>query len=325
MTGEPAVWILLAKGAGDNNQLLRLADELGLPFRALELRYNKLHYLPPRLLRSSLASLDRGSREQIRGPWPSIVLGIGNRSVPTALAIRRFSGGRARLVRVGNPRLAPANFDLVVTTGQYRIPQAANVIQLPISINTAPRIDPKPEESEWLKKLPRPHRLLLIGGNTFMWELSPDIVASAATALKERGGSVIAVGSGRTKKAVIDAVTAALDGSDCGFVWGSFPCYAVLLADADEIYVTADSVAMISDAVATGKPVGLVEPEKTLSGRIFYGLAKIGIAVPVRDVHRFWTSVQAKGLAGTVEKPVAGKLGNDPLEIAIEALRKLVS
>ena len=286
MTGAPAMWVLLADGAGDNNQLLRLASELGLPFRTLELSYNKLHYLPPRLLRSSLASLDRRSRQQIRGPWPSIVLGIGNRSVPVALAIRRYSGGRTKLVRIGNPRLPPANFDLVITTGQSRTPRADNILNLPISINTAPRVNPKPEESEWLKRLPRPHRLLLIGGNTFMWQVRADRVAKAAVRLKQRGGSVIAVSSGRTKRAVIDAVTDAIEGDRSGFVWSDFPCYSVLLADADEIYVTADSVAMISDAVATGKPVGLIEPEKTLSGKIFYALAKIGIPVPVRDVKR---------------------------------------
>jgi hypothetical protein len=80
---------------------------------------------------------------------------------------------------------------------------------------------------------------------------------------------------------------------------------------------------MISDAIATGKPVGLVEPEKTLSGKLFYGLKKIGIGVPVRDVQRFWADVQRDGLAGTLEKPVAGKLDLDPLALAVDAVRKL--
>jgi mitochondrial fission protein ELM1 len=325
MTGAAAVWVLLADGAGDNNQLLRLASELGLPFRTLELHYNKLHYLPPRVLRSSLASLDRRCREQIRGPWPSIVIGIGNRSVPVALAIRRLSGGRSKLVRIGNPRLAPASLDLVITTEQYRIPKASNVLELPIGINTAHRVQPTAEEREWLDALPRPHRMLLLGGNTFMWKLDPNCAGNAARKLKARGGSVIAVSSSRTSKAVIKAVTAAVENSVSGFVWGSFPRYSVLLADADEICVTADSVAMISDAVATGQPVGLVEPEKTLSGKFFYGLEKIGIRVPVRDVQRFWTSVRARGLAGTVDQPVAGKLDADPLELAVKAVRRLIA
>lgn len=321
MTDVAAVWVLLARGAGDNNQLLRLAGEIGLPFRALDLRYNKLHYLPPRLLRSSLMTLDRRSREQIRGPWPSLVLGIGNRSVPVALAIRRLSGGKAKLVRIGNPRLRPANFDLVITTGQYRVPDADNVLKLPASINTAPPVQPTAEEREWFGKLPRPHRLLLVGGNTFMWELGPQCVGKSAAKLDRRGGSVIAAASGRTNKAVVDALSSLLGER---FIDGDFPRYSVLLADADEIYVTADSVAMISDAIATGKPVGLVEPEQTPSGKLFYALKKIGIGVPVRDIQRFWSAVQAKGLAGTVDTPVAGKLDIDPLDLAVKAVRKLL-
>jgi mitochondrial fission protein ELM1 len=324
MRGPPLVWVLLAKGAGDNNQLLRLAGELGLPFRALELAYNPLHYLPPKLLGSSLATLKPRSRPEVHGPWPSLVLGIGNRSVPVALAIRRLSGGKAKLVRIGNPRLASRNFDLVLTTAQYRVPDAANVLQLPISINTAPHVEPTREEAEWLAKLPRPHRLLLIGGDTFMWALRPDRVGEAASKLKSRGGCVIAVSSGRTGKSVIDAVASALDGSVCGLVWGSFPQYPVLLADADEIHVTADSVAMVSDAIATGKPVGLIEPEKTSSGKFFYALERLGLKVPVRDIRHFWTGIRARGLAGTVDEPIAGRLDPDPLDEAVAAVRKLL-
>jgi uncharacterized protein len=324
MTGPPLVWVLLAKGAGDNNQLLRLAGELGLPFRTLELTYNPLHYLPPRLLGSSLASLKRRSRPEIHGPWPSLVLGIGNRSVPVALAIRRLSGGKTKIVRIGNPRLAPHNFDLVLTTAQYRVPGAANVLQLPISINTAPHVEPTPEEAAWLGNLPRPHRLLLIGGNTFMWALRPHRVGEAASRLKSRGGSVIAVSSGRTSKAVVEAVASALQGSASGLVWGKFPQYPVLLADADEIHVTADSVAMASDAAATDKPIGLIEPENTLSGKFFYALERFGLEVPVRDIRRFWTAIRAQGLAGTIDEPIAGSLEADPLDEAVSAVRKLL-
>lgn len=324
MTGPPIVWVLLAKGAGDNNQLLRLATELGLPFRALELAYNPLHYLPPKLLGSSLATLKRRSRPEVHGPWPSLVLGIGNRSVPVALAIRRLSGGKAKLVRIGNPRLAARNFDLVLTTAQYRVPPAGNVLEVPISINTAPHIEPTAEEAAWLADLPRPHRLLLIGGDTFMWALRPDRVGEAASKLKSRGGSVIAVSSGRTSKAVTKAVASVLEGSARGLVWGKFPQYPVLLADADEIHVTADSVAMLSDAVATGKPVGMIEPEKTLSGKFFYAFEKLGIEVPVRDIRRFWSGIRARKLAGTVDEPVAGRLEPDPLDEAVSAVRKLL-
>jgi len=49
------------------------------------------------------------------------------------------------------------------------------------------------------------------------------------------------------------------------FVRGAPPRYRSLLEDADELHVTADSVSMISEAVFTGKPVGMV-PEKDDEG-----------------------------------------------------------
>ncbi len=324
-SSQPPVWVLLGQHAGDNNQLLRLADELALPFRAIELGYNALHLLGPGLLGASFASLTRQSRKKLQPPWPELVLGIGNRSVPAALAIRHRSGGHSKLVRLGNPRLDPRRFDLVITTPQYDVARAPNVLCLPIGLSTATEDEPSREESEWLAKLPRPHRLLLIGGHTFMWALQPRTVARAATRLKAKAdGSVIAVSSARTAEPAAEAVADALNESQHALVRGHFPRYPTLLADADEIYVTADSVAMISDAIATGRPVGLVEPEATVAGRIFYATAKLGVPVPVRDVHRFWSSILTQGLAGTVDKPIAGHLEVDPVGEAVAAVRRVL-
>jgi uncharacterized protein len=57
---------------------------------------------------------------------------------------------------------------------------------------------------------------------------------------------------------------------------------------------------------------------------LFYAAAKLGAPVPVRDIRRFWTGVQSQGLAGTLDRPIAGKLSADPLEIAVSAVRKLL-
>jgi hypothetical protein len=123
---------------------------------------------------------------------------------------------------------------------------------------------------------------------------------------------------------VLHAVAAALAGTDHALVWGKFPRYPVLIEDADELYVTADSVSMISDAVTTGNPVGLVLPEKSIAGRVLYPLERLGLRVPIRDVRAFWTSVQERQLVGTVEHPMAGNSQTDPLHIAVSAIRALL-
>ena len=319
------MWALLGQRAGDNNQLLRLASELGVPFRSIQLEYSPLHLVGPKLMGPSLASLTPESRELVRPPWPKMVLGIGYRSVPVALAIRKLSGGKAKLVRLGNPRLDPSQFDLVITTPQYRLPKRDNVLQLPLGISTAPTVEPTRDESEWLARLPRPHRLLLVGGNTFMWSLSPEKLAEAASRLKEKpGGSVIAVRSGRSKDEVLEAVADALKGGEHTLVSGRFPRYPILIQDADEIYVTADSVAMVSDAIASGKPVGIIEPDHNVAGRVLYALDSVGMRVPVRDIRQFWAAIERQGLAGTLDKPKSGRMATDPLFEARKAVRALL-
>jgi hypothetical protein len=313
---------------GDNNQLLRLADEIGTPFKAIELHYNALSVLPPAVLGATFAVLKKRARAEMKPPWPDLVLGIGFRSVPVALAIREESGGKAKLVRLGNPRVDPAKFDLTVTTPQYGVPDGPNLMRLPVGISTAAKLTPTADEQQWLDDLPRPHRLLLIGGDTFMWRLGAERMSTAASTLRRKcdrdGGSVIAVSSSRSSRAVQKAVAKTLDGRRHGLVWGRFPRYSVLVSDADELYVTADSVAMTSDAAATGKPVGLILPERSASGRLFYGLAKIGLPIPIRDVERFWRAVQANELAGDLAKPVAGKLDLDPLATVVSTVRSLL-
>jgi mitochondrial fission protein ELM1 len=134
--------------------------------------------------------------------------------------------------------------------------------------------------------------------------------------IAHKGGSLIPVGSPRSSPEVIAATGPQLDNP---------PRYPVLLADADEIYVTGDSVSMISDAVATGKPVGIIPPERTATGRLLYAVAgAAGRSVPVRDIRRFVNSILDQRLAGPVERPRAAPSRPDSLQIAVSAIRKLL-
>src|SRR5690348_10438624 len=60
------VWALLGPHRGDNNQVLALAEALGLPFDEKKLTYNALRRLPPTWLGATLASVDRGSRARLQ-------------------------------------------------------------------------------------------------------------------------------------------------------------------------------------------------------------------------------------------------------------------
>jgi mitochondrial fission protein ELM1 len=320
----PRIWVLLGPRTGDNNQALALAEGLGLPFETRSLGYNWLQALSV-WLGPTAATLDRQSRRHLRPPWPDLVIAIGRRSVPVARWIARQNHGRTRLVRIGHPRIDPKLFDLVITTRQYPVPPGDNVLLLPLAMSRfATPPEPTAEEAEWLASVPRPRRLLAIGGATKYWSLSAAHVASAAKRLQEQDGSLVVVTSRRTDPPVTEAVRALL-APVSRLVDGAFPRFPVLLEAADEIFVTGDSVSMLSEAILTGKPVGLVPIEQDEKGRRKLGGAprEVGPDARRRDLRRFWDALSERGMIGTVDRPLASRVEN-PVETAARAVRELL-
>src|SRR4051794_38870532 len=76
------VWALLGPHRGDNNQVLALAEALGLPFDEKWLSYNQLRRLQPKLLGATLKSVSAGARGQLEGDPPDLTISTGHRSVP---------------------------------------------------------------------------------------------------------------------------------------------------------------------------------------------------------------------------------------------------
>ncbi|HEX6217806.1 MAG TPA: ELM1/GtrOC1 family putative glycosyltransferase [Sphingomicrobium sp.] len=314
--GQPRIWVLLGHRTGDNNQLLALAEALKLPFETRTLHFNALRVLH-RWIGASQMTLDRKSRQAICPPWPDLVIGIGWRSVAVARWIKKASGGRARLVRLGDPRSPSDTFDLIVTTPQYPVADAPNVLRLPLGMSRF-RTPPDPTETEKavLDALQRPHRLMAVGGPAKYWQLSAQTVISAAQHLNRPDGSLIIAASPRTPPDIIAALEHAKIGT---LVKGREPRFAVLLSDADEIFVTGDSIAMLSEAVLSGKPVGIVPIEMSGEGHRVLGTPDSAN----RDLRRFWSTLRKRGLAGTIDRPVAGQLA-DPAGIAADAVRALL-
>ena len=318
------IWVLLGPRTGDNNQALALAEALGLPFETRTLTYNAFQalsvWLPPTAL-----TLDRASRRRLQSPWPDLVIAIGRRSVPVARWIKRRNGGRTKLVRIGHPRIDPALFDLVVTTRQYPVPAVDNVVLLPLAMSRFSKPpEPTPDEAAWLADLPRPRRFLAIGGATKYWSLSPDRVADAVRTLGRRPGSLVVATSRRTDPRIAEATRALLPAS-ARLVEGSFPRFPVLLDAADELFVTGDSISMLSEAILTGKPVGLVPIEQDDKGRKRLGdrPQDAGPDARRRDLRRFWNFLHDQQLIGTVERPIASKVEN-PVDTAASAVRALL-
>lgn len=326
-TSGPLAWVLLGGRQGDNNQLLALAEALGVPFKAKPLTFNRLRHLAfmrdPRLL-----YLTPEAKRMLVPPWPDLVIGLGYDSMPVARRIRAMSGGRARLVQLGNPRTDIRDLDLVITTPQYSLGPAPNLLELPFPVgNPASGIAVTIEEADWLKAHARPRRLIAVGGSTRQWQLDISEIDIAVRKLQAQaareGGSVIAVTSRRTPQSVLRRLQGQLSGHNEACV-EHFPRFAVLLAAADECHVTADSVSMLAEAILTGKPVGAIPVVRSWRGRLGHFIRQnVWNYRTHADLTAFWRYLADHHLIGTVSAPIASSV-SDTVETAADAVRKVI-
>jgi len=245
MAAEPRVWILSRGRKGDLDQMLALVNALGWPHEVKTLRFAgpEIPVLSRLLLRDKLSP-----------PWPDLVLCAEASPSVIAREVKRRSPGRTRIVCLGRPAGSAANFDLVITTAQYRIPVAPNVVEL--SMPLAARREAKTTAS------PDGPIALLVGGPAFPDRLGAteaEQLAADAMAYAARKGKLLhAQTSPRTPAAAIAALERTIIAPHRVEVFGRGENrYQQLLGSASEIIVTSDSVSMVADALASGRPAAI--------------------------------------------------------------------
>ncbi|WP_230165449.1 mitochondrial fission ELM1 family protein [Roseomonas sp. CECT 9278] len=254
------VWVLADPRAGTAAQALGIAERLGEPFRTVPLAWGPLARLPLRW--GTLAGLAPAARAAFAGPWPELVVSAGRRSAPVALWL---AARGVRTVHCMRPRFGEARFDLLVAGRHDTPPAAANI--LPI-LGATHRMSPtrlaaaRAEFSTFADQ-PRPRVALLLGGPPRAEGMAPATAAAIAASVAGFAGSVLATGSRRTGRAAEDAVAAALAPVPYRLHrWGDAGAnpYAGMLAWADAVVVTGDSVSMLSESLATAVPVFIADP-----------------------------------------------------------------
>jgi mitochondrial fission protein ELM1 len=269
---QPIVWLIGGYRAGERTQMLALAEALGWPFEIKELVYRPYDAIPGLLRIDSLAGIDRDASSPLRPPWPDLVISAGMRNEPVCRWIRKRSGGRTRLVHIGRPWAAYRNFDLVVTTPQYRLPQRNNILQ---NTGTLHRVCPETLTAAAALRssfahLPEPYVGVIIGGNSGPYTFGPntarDLAREASDMARTLGGSLLVSTSARTIPAATDALAGTIDCPHYLYRWTPADRanpYFTILALASALIVTSDSVSMLSEAAATGAPLYIfdLDPE----------------------------------------------------------------
>jgi uncharacterized protein len=205
-----------------------------------------------------------GARDRFEPPWPDLLVTCGRRAGALSVALRKASGGRMVTVHVQDPRRDPAAFDLVVAMEHDPIAAGPGVIKVATALHdlTAENLAVAAEPwRERLAALGAPLAGVAIGGATrrdaFTRAHGRRLIAALQRLRGEAGAGLAITPSRRTPPAIRRLLQEAFADDPRVFLWdltGENP-YRAILALADRLVITGDSVSMISEALASGRPV----------------------------------------------------------------------
>ena len=209
--------------------------------------------------------------------FPSIMLTCGRRVAGISMALKtraKRAGADMTTIHLQDPRLNPAFFDILIVP-QHDRARGNNVIvtkgalnqmsqtHIATSANTVPQF--------WqTAKFPRV--VVMIGGNNRRYKISYDMTTHMAQQLAAfattNNANLFLVPSRRCPDTVFKHLQTALPRHHCMSTTNDQPApYPGILATADAVIVTSDSINMVSEAASTGKPV-LIAYWRPETGRI---------------------------------------------------------
>lgn len=263
--------------AGNRRQAFALADALGLASRECTLQAREpWASVAPRLLPGAGKAFGNEFAAELEQP-PALAIGCGRQA---ALATRLLGERGSKTVQILDPRIDTQHWDVVVAP-EHDALRGDNVVGLLGSLH--------PVDDAWLvdatarfnklAALPEPRTALLLGGDGKHWRFDHAtfefLAMQVETALRREGGGLMVTASRRTPAGIVEALQARFarlpnilwrDERDGAAFDGHNP-YAGMLAWADRIVCTPDSVNMISEACATRAPVHVFDVAR-VEGRV---------------------------------------------------------
>lgn len=297
-TARPSCWIVTDGKAGMESQCLGLAEAIGFEAKIKRLAVRlPWRWLPPGLWHDPLRAV-APKGDALDPPWPEVLIGSGRLSVAPVLAIRRASKGRTFAIQVQDPKVEPGRFDVVVVPEHDQL-RGQNVLTTKGALHrvTAARLANAGRRIVLrVSHLPRPLVAVLVGGSNRVFRMTPRwterFASSLAAAARDCGAGLLVSPSRRTgaeNQAILRRCFQGLPAE----VWdgtGDNP-YFGFLAVADALVVTADSVNMVSEAAATGKPVYVATPPggSRKFQRFHESMAAAGVTRPFERSFETWS------------------------------------
>jgi mitochondrial fission protein ELM1 len=251
-------WVLTEGMIGTQNQCVGVAEALGLTpiIRKIGLRQPWKKLTPWLGFETPYSFIPA-----LTPPWPDLLIASGRKSIAASRYIKKQSGGKTFTVQIQDPKTNPNQFDLVAVPYHDTL-RGDNVIVTdgaPNKITLSNLKDAKKEFAPLFKSMTSPRVAVLIGGNSRTHKLTKHIVENFCRQLSTLEAGLMITTSRRSGEENLTLIEQELTSPD-NFIWdgtGDNP-YLGMLAWADYIIVTSDSVSMLSDAGTTGKPVYVI-------------------------------------------------------------------
>jgi mitochondrial fission protein ELM1 len=245
-------------------------------------------------------------------PLPPVVMGCGGAGARVAASLR---GANVKAVAIQHPRMNLLKFDAVLA-GRHDDLTGPNVIVTRTALHRVTAARLSEEKRKWepfFVPYRRPLVAVLLGGSNgrYRFGVAEARALAAQLAMVAHDFGLVITPSRRTASEVLDILRAALVPLGA-WIWdfsGENP-YFGMLACADAIVVTADSVSMVSEAVATSAPVYLARlPGRSVrigqfmddlvaDGRVrnFAGMVTLWDTEPLNDTE--WAGAELRRLLG---------------------------
>ena len=308
-----SLWGLIDDRTGHTGQVLGVITRLGLPYTLKRLEYNAFSMLPSTLLGASLLAVHDSNSASLKPPFPPLVIAAGRRTLPVLRYIKKRAPD-TRTVYLMRPETMQG-IDLAVVPEHDGIAVSAHVITSLAPLHAVTPATLAVAKREWEPKfahLPKPWITLCMGGDTKRGRYSAaewrDVIQRAV--LLAGGGSLLITTSRRTPKEAMDLCEPLLQLPHVLHRWDTDKDnpYLGMLACADGIIVTGDSLSMCAEACVAGVPVfiyasrNVAPPKHQLLHETLYNR---GLAHPLNNTSRLdWRPASALDDVGNVASEI---------------------
>lgn len=315
-----SMWGITGGSAGMVAQVKALAAAMGQPVELKTITIKKPYVWLPNSVHAALwkrsivpGKLAAGS-DALVAPWPKLVVSCGRRGALAAMSLRTQTPPHQPLyVNIQDPQMNPKLFDVVIAMAHDKL-AGENVIATEYALHA---ITPEKLAQAKAAFAPRfagfaaPRVAVLLGGSTNKYMLSEkamaEVIAQLRAVLAAQPCSLLITPSRRTGEKNIAALRQAFAGERRVYIYDFVEenPYMGLLALAEHIIVTDDSVNMMTEAQATGAPLHLLKlpgHSSTKPARFGEMLEKKGTARRLQPRLERWSYTPSDEMRRLVQK-----------------------